>query len=421
MTHFLRSLTLLIATLALAGCGTVVVVPEDIHGTIVDITNAPWPGRQVLVGDTLTTTDEAGHFTVHDVLPPYDLALAFNTPVITRGDVYVGMTDPAPTVVSWALAPASLVNGGSMTVTVVLPEADTSTVVGWVAFEATDNLAGILAEPVTTVTTATGPVRTFTVSWRDLPSVGVRIHAFQTQVDPATSAPVHYLGYDTTDLVLADHGNVTWTASYEPPPFSESPLSLAVSLPEGYAISHTWLVMRATTQFDTVGLMGSGAAGPGVSLVVPDLPGAPFSIEVAQGEEYGSSRVYVPALPAGPQPLALQMEPNPTILSPSEGATIGVGSTITWTPGGPGASFTTLTPEATNGLTIFLWGGEDGSVTVPDLSALGLPLPHGVVCGVSVSRDSRATTVEDFASGDLSSQGKPYTTGFSGTAVFTAP
>jgi len=40
---------------------------------------------------------------------------------------------------------------------------------------------------------------------------------------------------------------------------------------------------------------------------------------------------------------------------------------------------------------------------------------------VSVSRDSRATTVEDFASGDLSSQGKPYTTGFSGTAVFTAP
>jgi hypothetical protein len=415
MTHFLRSLAIFTAAIAIAGCGSVSVVPADITGTIVDTAKAPWPGRQVLVGDTLTTTDEAGHFTVHDVSPPYDLAIASGT---TMGDVYVGMSDPAPMVVSRGIAPGSPAQSGSMTVTVVLPAADTSTVVGWVVLEATDILARITVVPVTT---ATGPVRTFNVDWGGPPPVGVRIHAFQTQVDPATSAPVHYLGYDTTNLVLDGQGNVTWTASYKPPPFSESPLSLTVSLPAGYAISHTWLLMRSTELLGTAGQIGSGAAGPEISLVVPDLPGGPFLIDVATGEGYGMSRSYVPALPAGTQKLAVPMEPTPTLISPPDGATFGVGSTITWTLGGPGAPFTTLNPLNSEVRLITLWGGEDGSVTVPDLSALGLPLPHGVTCDVAVWRDSRATTAEDFASGDyLSAQSlKPYTLGASTASVVT--
>jgi hypothetical protein len=211
MMRYVRSLVLLVAAIAIAGCsGSVVVVPEDITGTVVDSTRAPWPGQQVLVGDTLTTTDEAGHFTVHGVTPPYDLATASFSSQINEGDVYVGMYDPAPTVLVRGLAPGSVLPGGSMTLTVVLPAADTSTVRGWVAVEVTDTMASYFARPVMM---APGPVRTFSVSWSGLPSLGVRIHAFQTQVDPATSASVHYLGYDTTDLVLDDQANVTWTAS----------------------------------------------------------------------------------------------------------------------------------------------------------------------------------------------------------------
>jgi hypothetical protein len=412
MTHFLRFLSVFVAAVAIAGCGSVSIAPEDVTGTIVDITRAPWPGRQVLVGDTLTTTDEAGHFTVHNVSPPYDLAIADPIP---WGEVYVGMTDPAPTVVSRGLAPGT--QHGSMTLTVVLPAADTSTLLGWVVVEATDNVTKITAQPVTT---APGPVRTYNVDWVGSPSAEVRIRAFQTQVDPATSAPVHYLGYDTTDLVLDDKGNVTWNASYKPPPFSESPLSVTVSLPEGYAISHTWLRMGSTDQFGTAGWIGSGAAGPEISLVVPDLPGAPFELDVTAGDGYAVSRSYVPGLPAGTQKLAVQVEPAPTVISPPDGATLGVGSTITWTLGGPGAPYTELDVTEGKGQSIFLYGG-DGSVTVPDLSALGLPLPHGEPCLVTVFRASWATTVEDFASPDYASalSQKPSTSGFSKASAVT--
>jgi hypothetical protein len=413
MTRLLRILSIFLAAIPIAGCGSVLLEPEDITGTIVDINKTPWPGRPVLVNDTLTTTDEAGHFTVHGVSPPYDLAIASGT----WGQVFVGMTDPAPTVVSWGLAPGSWAQRGSMTLTVELPAADGSTVRGWVLFEPVDNLTWITAFPVTTA--PGGPERGFELDWAGPPPAGVRVHVFQAQVDPATSAPVHYLGYDTKDLVLADQGDVTWTASYKPPPFSESPLSVTVSLPEGYAVRHTWLGMRSTFMAGPSFQIGSEAAGPEISLVVPDLPGAPFRLDVTAEDGYAVSWSHVPTLPAGTEKLALQVEPAPTLLSPGQGATVGVGSTIDWTLGGPGAPYTTLGIVADKGPQIILWGGEDGSVTVPDLSALGLPLPHGVTCMVKVCQDSRVTTVEDFAS--MSYPSGPSTTACSVPSQVTTP
>jgi hypothetical protein len=430
MISFLRSLVVFMAAIALAGCGGLVVVDriDDVTGTIVDFRKTPWPNRQILVGDTLTTTDEAGHFTVHNVAFPYNLAIAAEVPSgghnVAIGDVFVGMSDPAPTVSSWGHSPISPVQSGSTTVTVVLPAADTSTVLGCVAFDNTDNLTSIsvisVALPPGPATLPPGPVRKFHVEWTGPPSATVRIHAFQTQVDPATSAPVHYLGYDTTDIVLADHGDVSWTANYKPPPFSESPLSVTVSLPEGYTMTHTALTVNSTYLADNWGQLGSSAKGPVISFVVPDLPGVPLAISVGANDGNASAGSVVAALPAGPQPLALQVDPAPTLTSPTEGATFGVGSTITWTLDGPGAPSTFLSMgDGRGGQAPFitLWGGEDGSVTLPDLSALGLPLPHGMTGFVGVRRDSRERTLEDYFL--LSS--KPWSWGASTSSKVTTP
>ena len=126
MVRFARSLVLLAAAVAAAGCGSVYVVPEDVTGTIVDITRAPLPGAQVLVGDTLTTTDEAGHFTVKGVTPPYDLAVAYLDIGVhtTSGNVYLGMTDRAPTVLCRMFGPGSAPHDSSATLSVVLPAAE---------------------------------------------------------------------------------------------------------------------------------------------------------------------------------------------------------------------------------------------------------------------------------------------------------
>jgi hypothetical protein len=144
-------------------------------------------------------------------------------------------------------------------------------------------------------------------------------------------------------------------------------------------------------------LANSLAQGPGVSFVVPDLAGAVFSIDVIAGDDFGASGRTVPGLAAGTKGLAVQVEAAPTLISPPEGATFGVGSTVTWTLGGSGAPYTSLTPA--KGPSVSLWGG-DGSATVPDLSALGLQLPHGAKYTLAVWRESAAQTVEDFASMD---------------------
>lgn len=400
MTRFLRFLAVFIAAIAVAGCsGSVAVAPEDIRGTIVDGTRAPLPGVQVLVGDTLTTTDEAGHFTVHDVSPPYDLAIATPSFGSTTGNVYLGMTDPTPTVLSRVRGPEAPALSGSATLSVVLPAADTSTLRGFVVVDTADNLASVVDG---VVNQATGPVRSFKVDWVVAPTVSVRIHAFQVQVDPATFAALHYVGYDTTDLVLDGQNNPTWSASYKPPPFSESPLSCTVSMPEGYTMGIQSLSMRLAGSTFYWTLPTSSTQAPELSFVVPDLAGALFSLTAIAGDNAGASGRTVPGLTAGTKGLAVQVDHAPTLTSPLEGATFGVGSTVTWTLGGSGAPYTTLSPQNGMGPSVYLWGG-DGSATVPDLSALGLELPHSAKYTLEVNRESAAATVEDFASVDYTS------------------
>ncbi len=388
---------LLAAAFAVTGCGargSLGIPTEDVTGTIVDVTKAPLPGVQVLVGGTLTTTDEAGRFTVHDVSLPYDLAIDSSTSDEPFGYVYLGMTDPAPTVVLRLLfAPGT--QHGSATLTGVPAPVESSPIQASMLVEPTDNLAWF---DLAIVTTSPSQARSLQVSWAGAPSAAVRLHAFQMQADPATKAPLHYIGYDTTFVVLQDKATVMWSASYKPPPFQESPLSVTVSMPEGYTIGPSDLSMRTAGSAFYGGPMAvSSAAGPEVSFMVPDLAGAVFEVAVGASNGTGMSARRVPGLAAGTQGLAVQVDPAPTLISPSNGGTLGVGSTVAWNAGGPGTLYSTLGRVTAAGPNFVLWGG-DGSATVPDLSALGLPLPHGEKYVLWLDREGAAATVEDLAS-----------------------
>jgi hypothetical protein len=395
----------LAAAFAVTGCGArgslgTSDAPEDVRGTIVDVTKKPLSGVPVLVGDTVTTTDEAGHFTVHDVSPPYDLAIDFSKSDYARGDVYLGMTDPAPTVVNRLLfAPGT--QHGTATLTGVLPAAGTSTIQGTVVVEPMDNLASFV---VGFASPADAPAHSYKVTWAGAASISVRLHAFQMQVDPVTKAPLHYIGYDTTDVVLHDQGDVTWSASYKPPPFSESPLSVIASVPEGYTISGTNLHVRspASNFYGEEWVATSKAAGPKISMMVPNLEGAAFGIAISASNGAATSVRRVPLLGGGTQEHPVHVEPAPTLISPPDSGTLGVGSTVAWNVGGAGTPYSILAPLDAQGPSFGLWGG-DGSATVPDLSALGLPLPHGQKYVLAFYNMGPAATVEDLASQDYAS------------------
>src|SRR5262249_21760952 len=152
--------------------------------------------------------------------------------------------------------------------------------------------------------------------------------------------------------------------------------------------SSTGLLVRSPGMTGAATHIGNGG-GTETSLVVPELPGATFLCNVIGSDDLSLSVTDVPVPPAGTQKIAVQVEPPPTLISPPEGATLGVGSTIAGTLGGPGAPYTVMSAADGKGPNFILWGGE-GSVTVPDLSALGLPLPHGVTYFVNVDRPSSA-------------------------------
>jgi hypothetical protein len=70
---------------------------------------------------------------------------------------------------------------------------------------------------------------------------------------------------------------------------------------------------------------------------------------------------------------------------------------VTWTSDGGGTAFVTARPTDDQTLPLyFLFGGE-GAATFPDLTALGVSLPHGASYSVYVSRVGGAATVDELA------------------------
>jgi hypothetical protein len=393
MSGLLRSLAaiLFVAAAAAPGCHTVVETPSappgPVSGTVLHLPGVPAAGAQVRVGDILTMTDADGHFSVARADGSYDVA------VVTypgTAYVYLGLSNHTPT---FLLGDDDSGNHQG-SVVALLPAADTATVGSTVVVEVIDTVTWASQAYAKT---APGPDREIDVSWVGPPSIMARVHAFQYQIDPTTSAPTQYIGYDTTDLSLSDVGGAPWTVSWQPPPFSTATVSLSATLPEGYKLFQSALSMRQAGPDYTFPVGWSMAPGPAVSFPVPALPGALFAASVDAFGPTGASVRAVPGLAAGTTGLPVAVDSPPALFAPANGDTVGVGSPVSWDSGGEGATFTTLRAhDPTMGPLVYLVGG-DGSTTVPDLSALGVTFPHGVAYDVTVFRNGATATVDDLA------------------------
>src|SRR5262249_15774374 len=140
------------------------------------------------------------------------------------------------------------------------------------------------------------PHQSFPVLWA-APTAQIRLHVFEIQLDPVTGAPVHYVGYDTTHLALANGLTLPWTPTPKPSPFSETGVSPPVHGPQGYPFRGTTFLASATVSAFIGWLPGSTAADG--SFTVPELPGASFRISATADGDEGMSWATLPPVAPG--------------------------------------------------------------------------------------------------------------------------
>jgi hypothetical protein len=403
--HCLAAALFLAATTT--ACGSVT-VSETVTGTVVDADGVPLPGALVLIGGSTISTDGAGRFSAAGVVAPYDVAIVGAAPALpAEPHVYLGMSDTAPTFrLDYEAEPRQ-----SCTLVVTFPSTGSPTLDASVVLEVPDG------SPHVAYGTALGPSPHTELLdlWWSAPAAKVRAHAFTIQVDPVTGSPVHYVGYDTIELDLAEGAALQWSPAWKPSPFSESVVSTTVDVPPGYAFD--------TSTLSTFGAgLAGGKAAPEVSFVVPEIPGASFVIGAQASGDSGTSRATSPAVAPGTQGLHLTIDRTPVLSAPADGGPLGVGSPVTWTSPGEGTPVVLATPNDSTSPSYYLLGGE-GATTFPDLSALGVSLPHHASYTVYVFRNGAAATVDD-----LAAQGpfftpitQPSTYGVSATHQVTTP
>lgn len=379
-------------TFTLSAC-TSVEIAGPVSGTVIDNLSQPTPGVRVQVGSTLVTTDASGHFSIPSVESPYDVTLVPEDGADPY--LYLGLTTHEPTLRIFDRPLNPVTKTQSTTLLLDLPQVGSGSVQAGLVIEGPDDLA----PPTVSFVSSTAPGQyPITIAWAGDATLAIRIQAFRYETDATTGAPKHYVGYDTVSLDVANGAPATWKASWKAPTFAESTLSVSTSLPDGYQILDSALVLRSKGAARGFPFAARSGGGPEISFVVPDLPGATFELQICTGDFESACCRTLPGLTAGAKGVPLEIERGPTLLSPAQDGSFGIGTQLEWVKHGEGAVFVRLQPResATGRPRYYLATGGD-SAKLPDLTGLGVKLPPGLAYYLEVFRNGAIESVDELA------------------------
>ena len=311
-------------------------------------------------GDT-TVTDEDGSFRLAGLSLPYDVTawIAASQQV----HVYRGLTEGEVELSSFVLTASSpsrsatingSVTGGSVPVG--------ANQVIRVCAEGLDGYALDCLE-----ITPGNSSFSFSVSWQGKPERTVRLHALEIETDPGGEV-VGYPGYGSVEVELTDGETVNLSEPIDlGSALDTEEVELTVVAPETPSLTVA-AVQVGPNMALTVMRDDTGATD--FSLVMPVIPGAGYVFASGDlfdqaawvtGATGGSVTVTVPELPTLTEPADLATDV--TTATEFTVANTG-GGAVTWTWEELGVYRAALTTTAT-------------TVTIPDTSELGIPLPAG--------------------------------------------
>lgn len=357
--------------------------PDDVVGVVRGRLGGPVPNAAIASGDAITKTDAWGRFVLRNMPPKYDLQCGIDG----HGEVYYGLTTRTPTI-------SSEDNGWYNHAPIHLDYSEaTSTYSRRLSFTvgddgSTENILAPSAPPDAVDTTLywAGPTPALTGTF------------FSLEHDqPASGPPTRYLGYAFAPMhMLPSNQEATiFKPTYSPVTTTSTVTGVARPAP-GMGTYNTYLLVHFGGQYDIVNWDYPSHAVP-AEFVVPEVPGASWALqyqayEGSLGFEGGNSSIVVPISADGSVP-EVDIPVPPKIISPADGATdFGAGSEIAW-EGGEGAC--TVTVFFRNVSWAIALTTLTSRITMPDLSAVGVPIARRFRYSINVQCSQRANRAPD--------------------------
>jgi hypothetical protein len=369
-----------------------VAAPITLSGTVTDEFGNPAPGQAVLITSgsfsQSTVSDANGAFSVPNVPTPYTA-----TVVDSGGEMaiqYQGLTRSDPTLMDLVTvtAPHSAtvsgqLSGGTFPETVgyatTLQFASSQTVLG----------GGGLS------VNATSGAFTGTVKWAGATTTTGTLYALQ--VHSAAGLPADYPGYGTlANVLLQDMGTLAGqTVALSA--VTASTLSGTVTAPTGYPITGKELLfIPASNAF--VPIAEDSTASTTFSYTTPSIANTTLTfLAEAQGTLGDSTILKKTGLAANATGLSLSIPAPPLLSLPVDAATgVTLTTPFSWT-GFTGVYLVFFRPSTTAPL--FYVFTASSTVTIPDLTSAGLPLPPSTSYDWRVIGLGPTTSVDSMAVG----------------------
>ena len=352
----------------------------DVHGQGVPVIPVALEGRSPVL------TDEAGRFRLEDVSVPYTLILVRE--LGQRAEVFVGLTRLDP-ILRADGGPG--VHGASLEGTTTggtgFPEPpDHSTAIS-VLTEGSDlDVHGVVP--------TSGNWSIPDLRWNGAATTRVQFLAMQVHVD-AAGVVDHFTGLATPEFTVAD-GEVRSGLNVDLTAVDTVLCSGTVNTPPGYTIAAK-VVYLLHTSGALMPLPPDTTSSNTFSLATVGTPDVSTTLLFSFGTPQGGNLIVLRGVVAAPvSGLSIDVPSAPVLVSPNDGAVGALHETVFVTsPDAQGVHVFSWTPQGT-GPAIEVHTNAS-TVTPPDLTPYGLPVPHGemytwrcMVAGPDVTVDHHA-------------------------------
>lgn len=339
-----------------------------VTGRVVGARGDGRPGVGVASGSAVTSTAADGTFSMTGLSVPYDLVV-YETGIDGYGHVFVGLTAEAPALLS--IRAANNPQYPSATIQGTLPEPVPA-----------DSEAFVCVEGVVVAVTGCDRLSEgdagydFTAHWIGGGTVPVRVHALVSSLDP-DGFPQAFTATGTSEgSVTAGDPSTIDVESYGPGPGSAAQLP-TVTAPAGFTNGAFGVSVRRAPHA-SMRVAGAALTLPNTVLLhVPLMADERYDV-FAQAFGPGNAVAFAwrSGLAVG-EDASLTLQASPVLVSPADGA-LGVTHATGFVVASNPAAVNTFIFAPQVPAPLFTVTTMAESVTIPDLAALGLPLPPGI-------------------------------------------